>query len=160
LLKHDDLADQVKKQTRKPTLKLTLTLKREVPSIPFSKEFCLSTLHKSPLEITARITSASFAIPDVMKYTKIVGMPLVTVIHTILLPSVDFTIFGLSRHLAVGADSTTSAIIVSELVAIAIPDSSKYVKYAGMIALLAATLLLLKGLLHLYFFVDFLSHTI
>jgi len=95
-----------------------------------------------------------------MKYTKIVGMPLVTVIYTILLPIVDFTILGLSRHLAVGADFTTSAIIASELMAIAIPDSSKYVKYAGMIALLAATSLLLKGLLHLYFFADFLSHTI
>jgi hypothetical protein len=31
LLKHDELADQIKKQTRKPTLKLVLTLKREVP---------------------------------------------------------------------------------------------------------------------------------
>ena len=112
------------------------------------------------MEITAGITPASFAIPDVLKYTQIAGMPLVTVIYTILLPIVDFTIFGSSRHLAVGADSTTSAIIASELVAIAIPDSSKYVKYAGMIALLAATLLLLKGLLQLCFFADFPSHTI
>ena len=95
-----------------------------------------------------------------MKYTKIVGMPLVTIIYTILLQIVDFTIFGLSRHLVVGADSTTSATVASELMAIAIPDSSKYVKYAGMIALLAATLLLLKGLLQLCFFANFPSHTI
>jgi len=127
---------------------------------PFSREFCLSTLHKLPLEITAGITFAAFAIPEVMGYTKIAGMPLVTGIYTILLPMMAFAIFGSSRHLAVGADSATAAIIASGLVAIAIPESLNYVAYAGMIALLAATLLLLGGLLKLGFLADFLSHTI
>jgi sulfate permease, SulP family len=113
-----------------------------------------------PLEITAGITFAAFAIPEVMGYTKIAGMPLVTGIYTILLPMVAFAIFGSSRHLAVGADSATAAIIASGLVAIAIPESLKYVAYAGMIALLAGTLLFLGGLLKLGFLADFLSHTI
>src|SRR5208337_3417970 len=111
-----------------------------------------------PLEITAGIKFEAFAIPDVMVYTKIAGMPLITGIYTILLPMVAFAIFGSSRHLAVGADSATAAIIASGLVAIAIPESLKYVAYAGMIALLAATLLLLGGLLKLGFLADFLSH--
>lgn len=113
-----------------------------------------------PLEITAGITFAAFAIPEVMGYTKIAGMPLVTGIYTILLPMVAFAIFGSSRHLAVGADSATAAIVASGLVAIAVPESLKYVAYAGMIAMLAATLLLLGGLLKLGFLADFLSHTI
>ena len=113
-----------------------------------------------PLEITAGIAFAAFAIPEVMGYTKIAGMPLVTGIYTILLPMVAFAIFGSSRHLAVGADSATAAIVASGLVAIAVPESLKYVAYAGMIALLAATLLLLGGLLKLGFLADFLSHTI
>jgi SulP family sulfate permease len=46
------------------------------------------------------------------------------------------------------------------LVIIAIPDSPQYVAYAGMIALLAAILLLLGGLLRLGFLADFLSHTV
>jgi MFS superfamily sulfate permease-like transporter len=96
-----------------------------------------------PLEITVGIAFAAFAIPEVMGYTKIAGMPLVTGIYTILLPMVAFAIFGSSRHLVVGADSATAAIIASGLVAIAIPESSKYVAYASMIALLAAILLLL-----------------
>ena len=72
----------------------------------------------------------------------------------------DFTIFGSSLHLVVGVDSATKAIIASVLVAIAIPESSKYVEYAGMITVLAETLLLLIGLLQLNFFADFPSRTI
>ena len=113
-----------------------------------------------PWEITAGIAFAAFAIPEVMGYSKIAGMPLVTGIYTILLPMLAFAIFGSSRHLAVGADSATAAIIASVLVTIATPESPKYVAYAGMIALLAATLLLLGGLLQLGFLADFLSHTV
>lgn len=117
-------------------------------------------LSQIPWEITAGIAFAAFAIPEVMGYTKIAGMPLVTGIYTILLPMLAFAIFGSSRHLAVGADSATAAIIAGVLVTIATPESPKYVAYAGIIALLAAALLLLGGLLKLGFLADFLSHTI
>lgn len=113
-----------------------------------------------PLEITAGIAFAAFAIPEVMGYTKIAGMPLVTGIYTILLPMLAFAIFGSSRHLVVGADSATAAIIASGLVTIAVPESPQYVSYASMIALLAAILLLLGGLLKFGFLADFLSHTV
>ena len=117
-------------------------------------------LKQVPLEITAGITFAALAIPEVMGYTKIAGMPLVTGIYTILLPMVAFAIFGSSRHLAVGADSATAAIIAGGLLTIAVPKSPQYVAYASMIALLAAILLLLSGLLQLGFLADFLSHTV
>ncbi|HEY3363320.1 MAG TPA: SulP family inorganic anion transporter [Methanosarcina sp.] len=117
-------------------------------------------LKQVPLEITAGITFAALAIPEVMGYTKIAGMPLVTGIYTILLPMVAFAIFGSSRHLAVGADSATAAIIAGGLLTIAAPKSPQYVAYASMIALLAAILLLLSGLLQLGFLADFLSHTV
>jgi len=113
-----------------------------------------------PLEITAGITFAALAIPEVMGYTKIAGMPLITGIYTILLPMVAFAIFGSSRHLAVGADSATAAIIASGLVTMAVPKSPQYVAYASVIALIVAILLLLAGLLKLGFLADFLSHTV
>ncbi len=117
-------------------------------------------LKQVPFEITAGITFAALAIPEVMGYTKIAGMPLVTGIYTILLPMVAFAIFGSSRHLAVGADSATAAIISGGLLTIAAPKSPQYVEYASVIALLAAILLLLSGLLQLGFLADFLSHTV
>ncbi len=87
-----------------------------------------------------------------MRYTKIEGVLLVSVISKILLPMVDFTIFGSSLHFAVEVDSATTAIIASGLVAIAIPESPKYVEYASMITLLAATSFLSRCLLQLDFF--------
>jgi MFS superfamily sulfate permease-like transporter len=87
-------------------------------------------------------------------------MPVVTGIYTILLPMVAFAIFGSSRHLVVGADSATAAIVASGLLTMAAPESPQYVAYASMIALLAAILLLLGALLKLGFLADFLSHTV
>jgi len=40
-----------------------------------------------PAEIIAGITLAALAIPEVMGYTKIAGMPVITGLYTILIPS-------------------------------------------------------------------------
>ena len=133
---------------------------RKYFNFPFFQGILPLNSKQVPLEITAGITFAAFAIPEVMGYTKIAGMPVVTGIYTILLPMVAFAIFGSSRHLVVGADSATAAIIASGLATIAVPESPQYVAYASMIALLAAILLLLGGLLQLGFLADFLSHTV
>lgn len=113
-----------------------------------------------PAEIIAGVTFAALAIPEVMGYTNIAGMPVVTGLYTLLLPLVVFAIFGSSRHLVVGADSATAVVIASGLAAIAAPRSPEYVAYAGMIALLSAVFLLLAGLLKLGFVSDFLSRAV
>jgi MFS superfamily sulfate permease-like transporter len=64
-----------------------------------------------PTEIIAGITLAALAIPEVMGYTKIAGTPVVTGLYTILIPMALFALFGSSRHLVVGADSATAAIM-------------------------------------------------
>jgi len=113
-----------------------------------------------PAEIIAGVTFAALAIPEVMGYTNIAGMPVVTGLYTLLLPLVVFAIFGSSRHLVVGADSATAVVIASGLAAIAAPRSPEYVAYAGMIALLSAMFLILAGLLKLGFVSDFLSRAV
>jgi sulfate permease, SulP family len=112
-----------------------------------------------PMEIVAGLSFAAIAIPQGLGYTKIAGMPVITGVYTMLLPMVFFAIFGSSRHLVVGADSATAAIIASGLATMAVPSSSEYVAYASMIALIAAILLLLAGFFKLGFLADFLSHT-
>src|SRR5512136_2832485 len=94
-----------------------------------------------PLDIVAGITLAALAIPEVMGYTKIAGMPVVTGLYTILIPMALFALFGSSRHLVVGADSATAAIMAAGLVGLAASGSSQYVAYAGVMALLAGALL-------------------
>jgi SulP family sulfate permease len=113
-----------------------------------------------PLDILAGITLATLAIPEVMGYTKIAGMPVVTGLYTILIPMALYALFGSSRHLVVGADSATAAIMAAGLVGLATTASPEYVAYAGILALLAATLLALARIVRLGFIADFLSRTV
>lgn len=113
-----------------------------------------------PVEIVAGITLAALAIPEVMGYTAIAGMPVVTGLYTILLPLLAFAIFGSSRHLVVGADSATAAILAAGLAGMAATASSQYVALAGLVALMAAALLLVARLIGLGFLANFLSRTV
>jgi high affinity sulfate transporter 1 len=112
------------------------------------------------IDIVAGITLACLAIPEVMGYTKIAGMPVVTGLYTILIPTALFALFGSSRHLVVGADSATAAIMAAGLAGLAATASPEYVAYAGILALMAALFMILARLIKLGFLADFLSRTV
>jgi high affinity sulfate transporter 1 len=110
-------------------------------------------------DVIAGATLAAVAIPESMGYTKIAGMPVITGIYTLALPVIVFALIGSSRHLVVGADSATAAIMFAALIGIARPESPEYVGLAGVVALLAAAYLLIARVLRLGFLADFLSRT-
>jgi len=123
---------------------------------------CLLPVPKTglPKEVLAGITLAALAIPEVMGYTKIAGMPVITGLYTILVPLAVFAVLGSSRHLVVGADSATAAIMFAGLTPLAAAGSPQYVALAGMLAMMAGGLLLLARVLRLGFLADFLSRTV
>jgi SulP family sulfate permease len=114
---------------------------------------------KIPGEIIAGVTLAALAIPEVMGYTKIAGTPVITGLYTMLIPIGLFAIFGSSRHLVVGADSATAAMLAAGLAGLAVVGSHEYVALAGVLALMAAVFLLLAGVFKLGFLANFLSRT-
>jgi sulfate permease, SulP family len=118
------------------------------------------TAAQIPAEIIAGITLAAIAIPEVMGYTKISGTPVITGLYTMLFPTVLFALFGSSRHLVVGADSATAAILASALVGMAASGSEQYLALAGLLALMAAVFLILARVMRLGFLADFLSRTV
>jgi len=118
------------------------------------------TAARIPAEILAGITLAAIAIPEVMGYTKISGTPVITGLYTMLIPTALFALFGSSRHLVVGADSATAAILASSLVGIATIGSEQYLALAGVLALMAAVFLILARVMRLGFLSDFLSRTV
>jgi sulfate permease, SulP family len=115
-------------------------------------------------DIVAGITLAALAIPEVMGYTKIAGMPVITGLYTILLPIAAFALFGSSRHLVVGADSATAAIMFAGIAALGIsglqPATPQWVALAGLSALVTGGLLWLARVARLGFLADFLSRTV
>ncbi|MGB6581235.1 MAG: SulP family inorganic anion transporter [Streptosporangiaceae bacterium] len=113
-----------------------------------------------PADALAGLTLAALGIPEVLGYAKIAGMPLVTGLYTMLLPMAIFAILGSSRHLVVAADSATAAILAAALSGLAVAGSERYVRLAGLAALLAGVLLLVARLARLGFLANFLSRTV
>ena len=110
-------------------------------------------------EIIAGIVMAAIFIPEVMGYAKIAGMPIITGIYTILIPMAVFAIFCSSRHLIVGADSATAAIMFGVLVTAAAPGSPLYISMAFSVAILCGIFILIARIFGLGFIGDFLSRT-
>jgi SulP family sulfate permease len=108
----------------------------------------------------AGVVMAAMDIPQVLGYTKIAGMPVVTGLYSLLLPLVAFAAFGSSRYLVVAADSATAAIFAGGMPGLATPSDARYVALAGVVALMTAAILLLARLLRLGFIADFLSRTV
>ena len=107
-----------------------------------------------PTELIAGITLAALAVPEVMGYTKIAGTPVITGLYTMLIPMALFAIFGSSRHLVVGADSATAAILAAGLVGLAATGSDEYMALAAVLSavvfLIGVDLVDIKGMKNIY----------
>ncbi len=111
-------------------------------------------------DVLAGLTLAVLGIPEALGYARIAGMPVVTGLYTMLAPMVVFAVLGASRHLVVGADSATAAILAAALGGLAAAGSPRYVELAGLVALLTGVLLLLARAARLGFLAAFLSRTV
>lgn len=115
-------------------------------------------------DVVAGITLAALAIPEVMGYSKIAGMPVITGLYTMLVPIVAFAVLGSSRHLVVGADSATAAIMYAGIAALGVaglqPASPQWIALAGLSALVTGLLLWVSRAARLGFLADFLSRTV
>ncbi len=111
-------------------------------------------------DASAGVALAAMNIPQVLGYSQIAGMPVVTGLYTLLAPLAVFSVFGSSRFLVVAADSATAAILAGGLAGMAPMASPAWVTLAGYVALLTGAFLLLGRLFRLGFIADFLSQTV
>jgi high affinity sulfate transporter 1 len=112
-------------------------------------------------DVLAGITLGALALPEVLGYTKIAGTPVITGIYTMLLPMLLYGVFGSSRHLVVGADSATAAILAACLSGLSLTrGSAEWLALAQVMALLAGVVLLVARVMRLGFLADFLSRTV
>jgi high affinity sulfate transporter 1 len=116
-----------------------------------------------PNELIAGATLAALAMPEVMGYSKIADMPVVTGLYTLVLPMAAFALFGSSRHLVVGADSATAAVMATGLAGIAAagqPGSPQWIAMAGLSALMCGVFMIIARIIRLGFIANFLSHSV
>src|ERR1700722_5217238 len=113
-----------------------------------------------PADLLAGVTLAAVSIPVVLGYAKIAGMPVVTGLYTLLLPPALLPVPGAPRPPVVGGASAPAAILGATLSGLAAAGSPRYVRLAGLAALLTGLLLLLARVARLAFLTNFLSRTV
>ena len=72
-------------------------------------------------DVVAGVTLASLAIPEVLGYARIAGMPVATGLYTLLVPVVVFALLGSSRHLVAGR--AVAGAVLAAAVRAAVPSA-------------------------------------
>jgi SulP family sulfate permease len=108
-------------------------------------------------DLLAGLTLAAIAIPEQMATARLGGMEPSRGFLALVAGGVGFALFGASRRLSVGADSTVTPIFAGTLGLTAAVGGPQYLGEVALLALLVGLLLLLAGVLRLGFVADLLS---
>jgi sulfate permease, SulP family len=105
----------------------------------------------------AGLTLAAIAIPSQMATARLAGLPPRIGFFALLAGAVGFALFGDSRRIAVGADSTIAPIFAGALAMLAAAGPAHYAAAAAALGLMVGLILICGGLLRFGFVADLLS---
>lgn len=99
-------------------------------------------------------------IPQAMGYAMIAGLPPHIGLYAAVLPLLVYSLLGTSRQLAVGPVAMVSLLTAAGIGAMNPANTSEYVAYAVLLAMLVGVMQTAMGLGRLGFLVNFLSHPV
>jgi high affinity sulfate transporter 1 len=109
-------------------------------------------------DLVAGLVLAAILVPQGMAYAQLAGLPAVTGLYTTIACLVGYAVFGPSRVLVLGPDSSISPLILAAITPlVAEGDTSTAIALAGMLALLVGITEIGLGLGKLGFVADLLS---
>jgi high affinity sulfate transporter 1 len=109
-------------------------------------------------DLVAGVVLAAILVPQGMAYAELAGLPAVTGLYTTVACLVAYAIFGPSRVLVLGPDSSISPLIFAAIVPLgAVKDPGTALALAGMLAVLVGLVEIGLGLGKLGFIADLLS---
>jgi high affinity sulfate transporter 1 len=109
-------------------------------------------------DLIAGIVLAAILVPQGMAYAELAGVPPVYGLYATIGCLVGYAIFGPSRVLVLGPDSSVSPLIFAAIVPLAVPgDVQTRVALAGMLALLVGVIEIAMGFGRLGFVADLLA---
>ncbi|MFE5408336.1 SulP family inorganic anion transporter [Microbacterium sp. NPDC056569] len=111
-------------------------------------------------DVRAGIVVTALLIPAGMGYAEVAGLPPVTGLYATIVPLLAYAVFGPSRILVLGPDSSLAPIIAAAILPLALGDEARAVALAGLLAIMVGALLLIGGLVRLGFVTDLLSKPI
>ncbi|KAL7602243.1 hypothetical protein Lser_V15G24107 [Lactuca serriola] len=112
-------------------------------------------------DLLAGITIASLAIPQGISYAKLANIPPIIGLYSSFVPPLIYSVFGSSKHLAVGTVAASSLIIAATIEAKVNPieNPQLYLNLVFTATLISGVTQLILGVFRLGILVDFLSHS-
>ncbi len=111
-------------------------------------------------DLLAGITVAAYLIPQCMAYGELVGLPPVVGLWAMLPAMLIYALFGSSRQLSVGPESTTAVMTAVAIVPLVSPDGRDYAALAAALAILVGLICLVGYVARLGFLANLLSKPI
>ncbi len=98
-------------------------------------------------------------VPQGMAYAQLAGLPAITGLYTTILCLIGYAVFGPSRILVLGPDSSLGPMIAATILPIVGSDGSpeRAIALASMLALLVGAIMIAAGIAKLGFIADLLS---
>ena len=127
-----------------------------VPGVTLFRTYQRDWLAK---DVLAGLVLSALLVPQGMAYAELAGLPPVTGLYTSILCLIGYAVFGPSRILVLGPDSSLGPMIAATIgpLALAGGDPAKAVALASVLALLVGVVMTVAGLAHLGFVADLLS---
>ena len=110
-------------------------------------------------DLVAGLILTALLVPQGMAYAELAGLPPITGLYTSILCLVGYAIFGPSRILVLGPDSSLGPMIAACVIPLvaANGDPDRAVAYASILALMVGAITVLAGVFKLGFVADLLS---
>jgi SulP family sulfate permease len=100
-------------------------------------------------DLLAALSVWALLIPQGLAYAQLAGMPAVTGLYAGMVAMLAYGLFGTSRYLNVGPESSVAILVAASLPVLARGDPEKYQALAATMALLTGAILLIGFLLRL-----------
>lgn len=111
-------------------------------------------------DLLAGATVAAYLVPQVMAYAGVAGLPPVTGLWAILPALALYAVFGSSRLLSVGPESTTALMTATVAGPLAAGDAGRYAMLAAALAVTVGLLCVVAWAVRLGFLADLLSRPV
>ena len=111
-------------------------------------------------DFVAGLVLATMLVPVGIAYASASGLPGIYGLYATIMPLLAYAVFGPSRILVLGPDSSLAAIILGVVAPLSGGDPSRVVALAGMMAIVSGIICILAGLARLGFVTELLSKPI
>ena len=113
-----------------------------------------------PHDLVAGLVLATMLVPVGIAYAVASGVPGIYGLYATIIPLLVYALFGPSRILVLGPDSSLAAVILSVVLPLSGGDPLRAVTLAGMLAIVSGAVLILTGVARLGFVTELISKPI